>query len=59
MGDVTRILKDLGIPVTYNNGTCRSLRDILEDLSNYWDKLTADQKGYFCDIVEGDNKNEE
>lgn len=38
------VLRRLGIPVYYNDGTSRSLSDVLEDLSKCWDKLDEDIK---------------
>lgn len=58
MGDVTKILRDLDIPVYHDDGSCRSLRDILEDLNDLWENLTACQRQYIYDISKGDNHNE-
>lgn len=52
MGDnIIRVFASLDIPLRYNDGSYRPLEDILEELSNHWDKLSNYQQDFIGNIV--------
>lgn len=55
--NITKVFMSLGIPLRYNDGSYRSLVDILEELSNHWDKLSNYQQDLVGSTIE-ENKND-